>query len=131
MAPKAKATGESNGGANKAAKGSGSTPSTGKSPITSGTTTPLPKVEEDGKAGGAGRISRPDKATYDAEQEKFKKEIEALQIKQVSLSKPIGAFSKISYNGELTLSASLYCLLSYVSLFLSWYSVATLEIRPR
>ena len=54
------------------------------SPSASGTTTPIPPHDEsDPKTLTTGRVTRPDKAAYDAEQNKLKKEIEALEVKMV------------------------------------------------
>ena len=77
MAPKAKANGTANGAAAKGKSAKAPTPS----PSASGTATPLPV--EDAKLGPAQRASRPDKAAYDTEQEKLKKEIADLQEKLV------------------------------------------------
>lgn len=65
--------------------GAGSKGKTAKaaSPSASGTATPVSKVDDD-KAATALRVGRPDKAAYDAEQEKLKKEIDVLQTKLVS-----------------------------------------------
>lgn len=78
MAPKAKANGSANGAVAKAKPAKAPTPS----PSASGTATPLPS--EDVKSGSAQRTGRPDKAAYDVEQERLKKEIAELQEKMVS-----------------------------------------------
>jgi hypothetical protein len=82
MPPKAKAAVASNGtaGAPKSKAGKSSTTSTGTS-----TPVPLPttEVHQDATAIAATGQGRPDKATYDAEQENIKKEIDTIQTKLV------------------------------------------------
>lgn len=58
------------------------------SPIASGATTP---VEDDGSRGSS-RVSRPDKATYDKEQEELRVQIAVLQEKMVSMIYILGCF---------------------------------------
>jgi hypothetical protein len=68
-----------------AANGSSSKPKGNKTP-TNGYTTPKTDVEDGSKPATPLGTSRPDKAAYDTEQEKLKKEIEALQTKLVRLA---------------------------------------------
>jgi hypothetical protein len=82
MPTKAKAAAVSNGAAGvpKSKAGKSSTTSTGTS-----TPVPPPTVEERQETAAAASTGqgRPDKATYDAEQENIKKEIDAIQVKLV------------------------------------------------
>jgi hypothetical protein len=82
MPPKAKAAVTANGaaGAPKSKAGKSSTTSTGTS-----TPVPPPTTEEhqDATVIAATGQGRPDKATYDAEQENIKKDIDAVQAKLV------------------------------------------------
>lgn len=75
MPPKVKSTQSNSSAKGKQAK---------SSPSASGTTTPVvPHDETDVKGSSTGRVSRPDKAAYDAEQNSIKKEIEALEAQMV------------------------------------------------
>lgn len=75
MPPKSKQTPPANGEA--APKG--------KAPSTNGTTTPVSTADKKDTSDVA-PIGRPDKKVFDAEQDKIKAEIDALQVKLASIS---------------------------------------------
>ncbi|KDQ64520.1 hypothetical protein JAAARDRAFT_683996 [Jaapia argillacea MUCL 33604] len=93
MAPKIK-TAPSNGSAPKGKPAKAS-------PSTSGTSTPVVATphEDLAKAALVTGHGRPDKGTYDAEQEKLKKEIDALQIKLSAVRDKIGLGTKSGSGG--------------------------------
>ncbi|KAJ7129665.1 hypothetical protein C8R44DRAFT_830108 [Mycena epipterygia] len=68
-------------------------PAKGKAPSTNGTTTPVPPVDKKDTSDVAA-VGRPDKKVFDAEQDKIKTDIDALQVKLSAVRDKISLATK-------------------------------------